>query len=56
MTQDTIYTNHYIADEGKVLWKNGAYGAEIWLGVGDDILNWEEIPEEEANDAEYFSN
>ena len=49
MTQDTHYLNHYYADEGKVLWKDGAYGLEIWLGVTDNIVNWEEISEEEAN-------
>ena len=49
MTQDTQYKNHYIADEGKVLFKDGAYGTEIWLGVGDSIENWREIPEEEAD-------
>lgn len=48
MTQDTHYLNHYYADEGKVLWKDGAYGLEIWLGVTDNIVNWEEISEEEA--------
>ena len=49
MTQDTHYPNHYYADEGMVLWKDGAYGPEIWLGITDSIENWEEISEEEAN-------
>lgn len=49
MTQDTEYLNHYIANEGMVLWKDGAFGKEIWLGIGDNIENWEEISEEEAN-------
>ena len=48
MTQDTEYSNHFIADEGKVLVNsNGAFGYEIWLGVGDSIDNWHEVPEEE---------
>ncbi len=49
MKQDTKYLNHYIADEGMVLWKDGAFGKEIWLGIRDSIKQWEEIPEEEAN-------
>ncbi len=50
MTQDKEYLNHYIADEGMVLRnENGAFGHEIWLGVGDDISNWTEVREEEVD-------
>ena len=49
MIQDTQYSNHYIADEGKVLWKDGAYGHEIWLGISDSIDYWIEISEEDTN-------
>ena len=50
MIQDIEYTNHYIADEGKVLQnKDGAFGKEIWLANWDNISNWIEINEEEVN-------
>ena len=56
MTQDPVYSNHYTADEGKVLANNaGVYSKEIWLGVRDSIDNWEEINEEEVEDACHFS-
>ena len=52
MTQDTEYTNHYIADEGKVfLNSEGAFGKEVWLGNHDSIENWSEVNEEEVEDA-----
>ena len=52
MTHDTEYNNHYIADEGKALVNSsGAFGTEIWLGTNDSIENWQEINEEELNDA-----
>ena len=48
MTQDTEYDNHWIAGEGKVLMNaDGAFGMEIWLGIGDSIENWREVDEEE---------
>lgn len=50
MIHDIENNNHYIADEGKVFYKNGAFGKEIWLGVGDSIENWQEILEEEVED------
>lgn len=50
MTHDTQYQNHYIADEGKVLRnRDGAFGKEIWLAEWDDISNWTEINEEDAD-------
>ena len=50
MTQDKDYSNHWIADDGMVLMNQyGAFGKEIWLGVGDSIENWHEVSEEEAN-------
>lgn len=52
MKQDTEHLNHYIADEGKILVsKDGAFGAEVWLGTYDDISNWTEINEEDFTDA-----
>ena len=51
MTQDIEYSNHYIADEGKVLRNqiSGAFGKEVWLAEWDSIANWEEVDEEDVN-------
>lgn len=50
MTHDQKNQNHYIADEGKVLRNQyGVFGKEVWLGIRDNISNWEEIPEEEVD-------
>ena len=43
MIQDPDYSNHWIADSGKVLTKDDIYASDIWLGINDSIENWMEI-------------
>lgn len=47
MIQDPEFSNHWTADEGKVLMKDDVYAKDIWLGIHDSIDNWTEgIPPE----------
>lgn len=52
MTQDSDFSNHWIADEGKVLTDGEVYSTDIWLGIYDTIEHWQEIdiPSDEHSD------
>ena len=52
MTQDSIYSNHWMADEGKYLTKDDVYTDDIWLGIYDSIENWHEVDIEEVEPEE----
>lgn len=45
-----IEENVLIADEGKVLTKDGIYSKQVWLGINDSPSNWQEVDEIESEE------